>query len=259
MPLGYARPVGFVKRFTLFAADPSLKCDQEGAVAATMADVARAANVSRSLVSLVFQDSPKVSPRSRRKVLKAAEKLGYRPNALARRLASGRSNTVGVLINDLHNQFFAELYDGVADGAAAHGCQLLLATGNRSANLEIHAVETFLQQQVEALVLLSPRIETADIATLTAGIPSVVVGRDPQVPGVDVVTNDEDAGSALAVRHLIELGHRRISHVSGGPSGAGASARELGYRAAMRAAGLAREIDVVIGDFTEEAGVQAAR
>lgn len=92
----------------------------------TMEDVAKHAGVSRALVSLVMNDSPRVSESSRQKVRASAAELGYRPNVWARHLASGQTNTVGVMLNDLHNPYFTELAEGVAAAAAESGMEVLI-------------------------------------------------------------------------------------------------------------------------------------
>jgi DNA-binding LacI/PurR family transcriptional regulator len=224
--------------------------------APTMDDVARAAGVSRALVSLVFRDSPKVSPHRRERVLAAAAQLGYRPNAVARSLASRRTRTVGVLINDLGNPFFAEITAGIEELASEVGYRVLLASGGRRPARERAMLEALLEYRADGVVLLAPRLRTADLLALGHGLPLVVVGRRVQSPDVDAVQVDEARGTQLVVEHLAGLGHRDIAHVDGG-AGAGASQRRAGYVRAMRDAGLAEHTRLVPGEFTEQAGAAA--
>jgi DNA-binding LacI/PurR family transcriptional regulator len=218
----------------------------------TMQQVAERAGVSTALVSLVMRDAPNVSDHRRKRVLEAADELGYRPNVLARNLASRRTETIGIVLNDLHNPFFAEIADGLQAEADSRDYRLLFGNGKHSRAGEAEAVETFLQFRVDGIVLVgSLDVDTMEKAARSTAV--VVVGRRAPSSLLDTVNTDDAIGARLVVEHLVALGHERIAHLDGG-SGAGAAERSDGYVTAMRDHGLAQHVRIVHGDFTERGG-----
>ncbi|MFF0145540.1 LacI family transcriptional regulator [Amycolatopsis sulphurea] len=222
----------------------------------TMEDVAARAGVSRALVSLVMRDSPKVSVRRRAAVLAAAEELGYSPHVMARSLASRTSTVVGVLVSDLRNAFFADVVEGLDAAARAAGFDLILTTGGRVPAREQTALRSLLSFRPAGIVLLSPVVPAAAIEAAARQCPVALVSRTSRSRGVDTVNDDGEAGSGLAVEHLVCRGHRRIAHLDGGDA-AGAAARRRGFQRAMRGHGL--EPIVVRSEHTDTAGEKAVQ
>ena len=217
-----------------------------------MEDVARLAGVSRALVSLVMRDAPNVSEHRRAAVLAAADELGYRPNAVARSLAQKRSHTFGVVIDDLHNTFFADLLDGIHESADKHGYRLQLNTAWRQKADERLAIESFLEYRVDGIIVLGSRTDGDTLRRTNDLVPVVSLGA--ATDGVDSVVNDDERGAEMVVEHLADLGHTDIVHIEGGDGG-GADLRRRGFERAMTAHGL--EPRVVEGDFSEQSGADA--
>ena len=222
----------------------------------TMDDVARRAGVSRALVSLALRDSGKVSASSRAAVMAAADELGYRPNLIARNLASKQTRTLGLLINDLHNPYFPGVADGVKHAADRRGYRLLLNSAFLDDDDERAALETFIDFRVDGIILTGARLPATVIERAAASTPVVVVSRPMRSDVIDTINNDDRLGATFAIEHLVELGHCHIWHIDGG-RGAGAAQRRAGYEATMRKHEL--EPHVLAGAFTESSGAKAAQ
>lgn len=224
----------------------------------TIIDVAMRAGVSKSLVSLVMRGAENVSDSSREAVLEAADELGYRPNAVARSLVQRRSFLIGVMVSDLANPFFTDVIAGATDAARETGYRALVNTGGRSKDKEADAIDTLLRLQVDGIVLAGAVVDHATMERVGAETPTVITNRASRSKMVDSIVLDDRAGVALAVDHLVDLGHRRIAHITGG-RGAGAANRATGYRRAMTRHGLGDHITLIPGTYTEQGGTNGVR
>jgi DNA-binding LacI/PurR family transcriptional regulator len=228
----------------------------------TIRDVAERAGVSKSLVSLVLRGSPKVSSDRRAAVDRAIAELGYRPNAAARTLREGRSRAIGVLLNDVRHPWFVDLLDGLLSVLEADGRHVVLSGGGRlDRGMDESALRGFLELEADGFILAGTQANSPVIAEIAGVVPTVAVGwRDIDLPRVDAVANDDLLGATLATRHLIDLGHRRIAHISGRVSGTAnivPKLRQQGYEDTMRTAGLGEHVKVEHADFTEDGGYRA--
>lgn len=219
----------------------------------TIYDVARAAGVSKSLVSLVVRGVDRgVSDASRAAVEAAVRELGYRPSRAASELAASRSMTVGVVIDDYANPWFVDLLRGLGEVLHPEGYRLSVADAAGGAADE-DPVEALLSMRADGIVV------ARDVPpSLGANMPPIVVaGTRADVPdGADAVANDDARGAALAVEHLVALGHRVIGHVAV-LGGAGDARRESFVRTAA-AAGVRGRIAPYRGPASEQAAFAAA-
>ncbi|MFF4271835.1 LacI family DNA-binding transcriptional regulator [Streptomyces sp. NPDC001536] len=217
----------------------------------TIRDVADRAGVSKSLVSLVLRGSEQVREEKREAVLKAVRELGYRPNAAARSLSEQRTRTVGVLLNDLRNPWFVDLLDGLNSLLHDNGLHMLMADTRLNRRTGQDVTGPFLDLRADGLVVVGTLPDPAALGAIAERIPVVLAGaREPVLPGVDMVANDDELGARLVTEHLIGLGHRRIAHIAG--YGAVGELRRRSFEAAMRAHGLEGVVEA--SDMTEEGG-----
>lgn len=224
-----------------------------------MRDVAERAGVSVTSVSHVINETRPVSDELRRRVLAAMEELGYQPNRLARSLRSGKSHTLGMIVPDSANPFFAEIARGIEDTSFEHGYSLILCNSDNNLEKEAFYTNVLVEKQVDGILFLAAGVSSERICELQRrGMPVVVLDRElPQVE-VDSVLTDNTRGGWLATRHLLDLGHRRIACVTGPSELTLSGLRVQGYQQALQEAGMEVDENLVIsGDFHFESGFQA--
>ena len=233
-----------------------------GRTPVTIRDVARAAKVHPGTVSRALNSDTRalVNPETAERVIKAAERLGYRPNRIARGLKTSRSHTIGVLIPDITNPLFPPILRGIEDRLEDAGYTSLIVNTDNDPERERSHLEAMDARQVDGFIAATARLDRELLAELAArGTPLVLVNRsleDDRVPAVEV---DDRQGLRLAVDHVIELGHTRIGHIAGPQNLSTGHRRYLGFLEAMRAAGLEVPDEHVrfAGSFTEDEGARA--
>lgn len=222
----------------------------------TIVDVARAAGTSVSSASVALRGEPGVSEETRERIMRTAHRLGYRPDQRARLLRVQNSRLLGVtftLSQAFHVTVVESLYQAVADS----GYDLVLSASTETRH-GLEAAHSLVEDRCAALILVSPEeIGNHELAALSRQAPTVTVGSQLHAASVDEVHVDERLGTAMAVEHLVELGHRDICYVDGGRAVLAQTRRES-YLDAMAEHGLADRTRVLTGNADEESGVAAA-
>ena len=223
----------------------------------TSADVARAAHVSQSAVSRTFTRGASVSEDTRRKVLQAADELGYRPNALARSLISGKSGIIGVLVAYLDNQFYPVVIEKLSRSLQEKGYRVLLFMTDQGDQDAV--VKDMLQYQVEGVVMASAHL-SSKLAQQCAnnGIPVVLFNRYIATSPANSVTSDNLEGGRLVANFLVDGGHERISFIAGFEDSSTNRDREAGFYKGLAERGVVC-FSRGVGAYTQAGAAQAAR
>ncbi|MDF2963353.1 MAG: catabolite control protein [Paenibacillus sp.] len=228
----------------------------------TIYDVAREAGVSMATVSRVVNNNPNVKPQTRKKVFEAIERLGYRPNAVARGLASKKTTTVGVVIPDISNTIFSEVARGIEDIANMYHYNIILCNADKKKEKEIRVINTLLEKQVDGLLFMGGAVTDEHIqAFKTSSVPIVLCATTDENNAVASVDIDHEKAAVDAVALLIQNGHRDIAMISGTlQDPANGFARYQGYKKALEAAGIpVREDYVRIGNYRYESGLEVTK
>ena len=200
----------------------------------TQSDVARAAGVSRSLVSLALSGSPKVAQDTRAHVLRVAGELGYRVNMAASSLARQRSTIIGLVLPNLRNAFFERVARCLGQAASDQGLTLFVTVGAEQAQVLHQAIDSLLGVRVAGIILVSPWLADEDLLAIAEEAPTCVVGRASPGDPVDCVHIDEPTAARLIVDHLVGQGARTIAYIC--PERTDAASRRERQRALTTAA-----------------------
>jgi len=230
----------------------------------TLRDVAALAGVHPATASRALNPATQgmTSADTAQRVLRAAEQLGYRPNAVARSLRTARSSSIGVVVPDLTNPLFPPIVRGIEAAFAPHGYVLLIVNTDNNPAQEAQLVASLQARSIDGLILATARLDHPLIETLAAGdLPVVLVNRRRQGLTLPSVIPDDAAGIRLAVAHLAQLGHRRIAHIAGPQDTSTGTARLRAFRAAVREHGLDYDQALVVpcGSWSEAEGARALR
>jgi len=227
----------------------------------TMKDVALRAGVSFSTVSHVLNNTRYVSEELRTKVLKAMEDLGYTPNQLARSLRSGKTGIIGMVVPDTSNPFFGRVAYRVQSACFSKGYTVVFSNSDGNFEKEKIYTKALIERHVDGIIFIAggKSLEHLD-AIQNHNIPILIADREVNSPNLDSVISDHKGGGHIAAQHLIDLGHSRIGCITGASSVTPSADRVVGYREALKKAGLKLDESLILrGNYEFESGYQNGR
>ncbi len=225
----------------------------------TIREVAEATGLSVATISRVLNGKGPVREETRQKVMEAAARLRWIPHVAARSLTTNETKTVGVLLPDIHGEFFSEVIRGIDLAARRQGFHVLVSSSH-SDRAETGEVLRTMRGRVDGVIIMSPATPAAGLrANMPDGLPAVLLNCVPS-KGFDSLAIDNHGGAVSMVRHLISLGHQDIAFLSGPRGNQDSSERRRGWRDAMHEAGIAPRTALEFkGDFSDESGFWAGR
>ncbi len=223
---------------------------------ATIYEVSKLAGVSLATVSRVMNNSGKVTLKTRQKVLSAIKELGYRPNSMAQSLASKRSNSVGILIPELHGPFFGVMLSNIEAELRKAGKRSIITAGHSDEAKEKDCIEFLLGSSCDALILHVYSVSNEYLIELNEGdVPIVLLNRHVPELASQCISLDNEHGGYIATRSLLELGHKKLAYISGPRWKVDSFKRFSGHKRALQEYGLEFDERLVFeGDFEAASG-----
>jgi DNA-binding LacI/PurR family transcriptional regulator len=222
-------------------------------------DVARLAGVSKTTVSRAFAPESSISPDKKARVIEAAKKLGYRPNALARSLRTTRSNLVGIILEEFTNPLFLRILEAVTRKLQENGLHALTVNATKDLSLS-EAMELVMQYRIDGLIVSSDMPLRVEYEWAAMSVPVIVFARsDRRIAGAFGICLDDEAAGALAARHLVERGYRRPAFVGGFPGVSVSIDRQNGLMTGLAEFGMRLAPVEYAGDNTYELGYEAGK
>ena len=226
---------------------------------ATIYEVSKLAGVSLATVSRVMNKNTRVSDKTREKVLAAMKELGYRPNAIAQSLASSRSNSVGILVSELHGHYYGSMLSGMEKELRKAGKHAIITAGHSQESEEIEGIEFLIDRSCDALIMHVEAVSDQYLIDLCKGpIPIILINRFiPEIAENCVVLNNKQGGY-LATKSLLEKGHRELAYISGPLWKGDARERFEGHKQALAEFQLTQSETLFYeGDYEEDGGASA--
>lgn len=238
-----------------------MACNRGGEITApTIYDVASLAGVSLATVSRVINDHPNVRPSTREKVLAAMRDLGYQPSLVAAALTTKQTNTIGLLVPDISNPFFAEICRSVEDACAERGFSTIICNTDERMDREAAQIALLRQKGVDGMIFSSALEGDEHILRLIqSDYPIVLLSRGLDGQAVDTVSVDDFEGGLVATRYLLNIGHRRIALLGGPLRSTPGLYRKKGFEAAFEQQRVAPDPALIFsGEFTIQSGMAMA-